>query len=116
MDFDYVTESEKLKKKLFTLIVVMAAFTVMGLLMSMGFGSSLLIGIAGGLLFYIPGRLKSILKFGWIGAIILSIIYYVLFFYLSDKLGNFATVIFILIPLADIGYSIYKVVSAKKNG
>ena len=116
MKSDYTEEMKKLKKKLAILIAITAVFTIMGLVASLGgFGECLIFGLVAGFMFYIPGRLKGILNIGWLGAIILGVLYNVLFVFLMEKLGIFATIIYLLVPLADIGYSIYKVVNSKKN-
>lgn len=110
-------EMNKLKKKLAILIVITAVFTALGMATSMGgFGDSLVFGFVAGFMFYIPGRLKGILNTGWLGAIILGVLFNVLFVFLMDKLGILAGIIYFIIPLADIGYSIYKVAGSRRNG
>ena len=110
-------EMNKLKKKLAILVVITAVFTALGMATSMGgFGDSLVFGFVAGFMFYIPGRLKGILNTGWLGAIILGVLYNALFVFLMDKLGIFAGIIYFIIPLADIGYSIYKVAGGRRNG
>lgn len=116
MNSDYTEEMKKLKKKLAILIAITAVFTAMGLAASLGgFGECLVFGLLAGFMFYIPGRLKGMLNIGWLGAIILGILYNALFVFLMDKIGAFAVIIY-LIPIADIGCSIYKVVNSRKNG
>lgn len=117
MNFDYIEESRKLKHKLIIFIGIMIAFTVLGMVaFEEGFGESLTLGVAAALLFYIPGRLKGIMNIGWIGAIILGIIFNLVFLFIVEKLGTFGEIVYLLVPVVDIGYSIYKVVMAKKNG
>lgn len=110
-------EMNKLKKKLAILVVITAVFTALGMVTSMGgFGDSLVFGFVAGFMFYIPGRLKGILNTGWLGSIILGVLYNALFVFLMDKIGIFAGIIYFIIPLADIGYSIYKVAGTRRNG
>lgn len=117
MDFDYVTEKAKLKKKLVILLAVAVVFTAIIMITTpdAGFFPSLFIGIAMGLFFYIPGRIKSHLGWGWFGAIVVVIIYYGIFLFLAEKLGSWIVGISLLLPIADIGYSIYRIMSAKKD-
>lgn len=117
MEFDYEVEKSKLKKKLITFAVISIAFTLIAnvTMSDIGFFTSLMFGIMVGLIFYIPGRLKSILHLGLVGVIIISVLYVALFIFLGDKIGNLSYAICVLIPLADMGYSIYKVVSHKSD-
>lgn len=117
MEFDYEMEKANLKKKLITFVAVSVVFTIiLNIAMSdIGFFTSLMVGMLLGLMFYIPSRLKSILHLGMVGVIIISVLYVALFIFLGDKIGNIAYFICVLIPLADMGFSIYKVVSHKND-
>lgn len=116
MEFDYELEKSKLKKKLITFVVIAIAFALLVMIAGhMDFFSALMFGLVAGLIFYIPGRLKSMLNIGLVGVIIISVLYVVLFMFLAEKIGNIAFVICLLIPLADMGLSIYKVVSHKND-
>lgn len=72
-------------------------------------------GFAGGLLFYIPGRIKGLLKTGWIATIIITLVYVSIVIGLANSSGNWVALLVVcflvfIIPLIDIGYSIYKVI------
>ena len=92
MDFDYAAEKAKLKKKLMIFLGVTIVFTVLLLVATgEGFFYCFLAGVMFGLFFYIPGRVKSYLGLSWI------------------------LIFAILLPVADIGYSIFRIASTKKN-
>ena len=80
-----------------------------------GFFYNLVFGLIIGLFCYVPGRLKGMLNVGWFAAIVITIAYNLFIVFLMDKIGTWMCIFCILIPLADMGYSIYKVISAKKE-
>lgn len=116
MNFDYATEKNKLWKKLIIFLAATVIFTVF-LMVATGEGLfyCLLAGVMFGLFFYIPGRVKSLLGLGWLGTIVIVFVYYAIFMFLGGKLGSWVMIFSILLPIADIGYSIFRIVSAKKN-
>ena len=101
MNLDYESEKSKLKKKIIIFTVIAVAFTAL-FRITMGedvsFFSCLFIGIVMGLVFYIPGRIRDYFKLGWF----------------SDKIGYIAYII-LLLPIGDMGYSVYKVISNKES-
>ena len=106
MEFDYEAEKRKLGKKLIILLVVATGFTV---LFRVAMGDLL------GFVFYIPGRLKEHMKLGWLSTVIIAVIFVFILMWLSDMLGQIVLLIALLLPLADIGYSIYRLASVRKN-
>lgn len=113
MEFDYELEKAKLKKKLIIVIGLFIVFMVIFCgIAKVGLGWGLATSLAMALVLYIPGRLKEVLKIRWFWTIVLTIAYIYLYIFLVNKIGNFVAVL-LLVPLADIGYSIYKVASYK---
>ncbi|MCI9448566.1 MAG: hypothetical protein HFH36_14625 [Lachnospiraceae bacterium] len=116
MDFDYAAEKAKLKKKLMIFLGVTIVFTVLLLVATgEGFFYCLLAGVMFGLFFYIPGRVKSYLGLSWLGTIVIVFVYYAIFIFLGGKFGSWILIFAILLPVADIGYSIFRIASTKKN-
>lgn len=117
MNFDYEEEKKNLTKKLLMFAGLTVVFTVIATFAfeDSGFFYNLVFGLIIGLFCYVPGRLKSILNVGWIAAIAITVAYNLLIVFLMDKLGSWMCIFCILIPFADMGYSIYKVKSAKKD-
>lgn len=76
--------------------------------------SCILSGVAVGLIFYIPGRLREHFQIGWFMTIVISIIFMYALIWLSGIIGNIVYLI-ILFPFVDIGFSVYKLVKAGKN-
>lgn len=116
MDFDYMEEKAKLKKKLITFLVAAVGFTVLFKIgmSNTGILSCIFAGVAMGLFFYIPGRIKEYFKMGWLMTVVISVIFIFAIIWLSDIIGDIAYLI-ILLPFADMGYSIYKLVKAGKD-
>lgn len=118
MEFDYEAEKRKLGKKLIILLVVATGFTVL-FRVAMGeevsLPSCILTGVLLGFVFYIPGRLKEHMKLGWLSTVIIAVIFVFILMWLSDMLGQIVLLIALLLPLADIGYSIYRLASVRKN-
>lgn len=117
MNLDYESEKSKLKKKLIIFAVIAVAFTaVFRITMdeNVSFFSCLFIGIVMGLVFYIPGRIRDYFKLGWFFTIVISVVFLLFLIWLSDKIGYIAYII-LLLPIGDMGYSIYKVISTKES-
>lgn len=117
MNLDYESEKSKLKKKIIIFTVIAVAFTALFRITmdeNVGFFSCLFIGIVMGLVFYIPGRLREHFKLGWLATIVISIVFLFLLLWLSDKIGYIAYII-LLLPIGDMGYSVYKVISNKES-
>ena len=113
---DYNEEMGKLKKKLTILLILAIGFTLLfKLAMDASIFTALGMGLLIGLVFYIPGRLKGLLNAGWGATIIITLIYYAVIIGLSGALGSWVYGIAIIIPALDIAYSIYKIISAKKE-
>lgn len=114
---NYEEEKRNLTKKLIMFISLTVVFTVIATMAfdDNGFFYNLVFGLIIGLFCYVPGRLKGILNVGWLAAIGITIAYNLLIVFLMDKLGTWMCIFCILIPLADMGYSVYKVISAKKE-
>lgn len=116
-EFNYEAEKKSLKRKITIFLVVTVAFTVLfQLTMSenVSFITNLSMGALFGIVFYIPGRLRDYFGLGWIMTIVIAVAYVLLLVFLNDKIGP-VSFILLLLPIADMGYSIYKVVSYKKN-
>lgn len=115
MDFDYVEEKKKLKKKLTMLLIIFAVLMVVlnTILKADSFGWSIIYSVVISLMLYIPGRIKERFNKGWIFTIVITIVYMWGYALLFNAIGNFAGIL-VLLPLADIGYSIYKI-SSNKN-
>ena len=117
MNLDYESEKSKLKKKIIIFTVIAVAFTAL-FRITMGedvsFFSCLFIGIVMGLVFYIPGRIRDYFKLGWFMTIVISVAFLILLLWLSDKIGYIAYII-LLLPIGDMGYSVYKVISNKES-
>ena len=117
MNFDYEEEKRKLKKKLAIFAIVSIVFTILfriGMSDDIGFLSCLLTGLLTGLIFYIPGRIRDYFKLGWVMTIAISVAFVFAVVWLNGVIGAFAYIV-LLFPLADMGYSIYRVVSVKKE-
>lgn len=114
---DYGLEKKNLIKKLSTLLIIAVVFTmIFSVTMDdVNFITALGGGFLCGLLFYIPGRIKSITNSGWVAAVIITLVYYAVFLWLGGLLGEWISLVAVLLPLADIGLSIYRVISAKKE-
>lgn len=113
-------EKEKLKKKLSIFIAITAAFTIL-FVVTMGdevsFFTKLYTGAMFGIVLYIPGRLRDYFNMGWFMTIAISIAFLFLLLFIASKMGLLAFCLILLLPIADVGYSIYKIVSyKKKNG
>lgn len=117
MNYDYELEKKNLIKKLSTLGVITIAVTILFCMTmdDIGFFTALGGGFICGLIYYIPGRIKSITNSGWIAAIIITLVYYVVFLWLGSTLGVWIYLVAVIVPLADIGLSIRRIVSAKKE-
>lgn len=114
--FNYEEEKKNLIKKLTIFGVIMIAFTI---LFKVGTSESsifscLMMGVLFGCVFYIPGRLHSYFHLGWIMTIIIAVGFLLVLLFLADKIGPIVYLI-LLLPIADMGYSIYKVVSYKRQ-
>lgn len=73
-------------------------------------------GLLSGLVLYIPIRIKEYFGVGWIMAIIITVVYIGLSGTLFLKKGfEWLAVLFYLIPVIDIGLSIYAVIINKNN-
>lgn len=116
MGFDYVEEKQKLKKKLTMLLIIFVVLMVIfnTVLKADTFLWSIIMSLVCALMLYIPGRIKERFNKGWIFTIIITIVYMWAFALLFNAIGNFAGIL-VLLPLADIGYSIYKISSNKNN-
>ncbi len=116
-EYNYEEEKRKLKKKLIIFSVITIGFTVLfKLAMSdNSIFTCLFAGVACGLVFYIPGRLRDYFGLGWFMTIVMAVIYLLLLLFLADKIGLIAYIL-LLLPIGDMGYSIYRVLSYKKNG
>ena len=113
---DYNEEMGKLKKKLTILLGIAIVFTALfKFTMDISIFGALGVGLLIGLFFYIPGIIKGLLNAGWGVTIIITLIYYAVFIGLGGAVGNWVTVLAVVLPILDIGYSIYKVISAKKE-
>ncbi len=114
MEFDGELEKERLIKKLKMLLIIFVVMMVLlnTLLKADSFGWSIIYSVVFTLMLYIPGRIKEKFHRGWIFTIIVGIVYMYLYIWLLEKIGNFA-ILLILLPLADIGYSIYKIKTYK---
>lgn len=113
---DYKEEMGKLKKKLTILMGIAIVFTVLfKMTMDISIFGAFGVGLLIGLFFYIPGRIKGLLNAGWVVTIIITLVYYAVFIGLGGAVGNWITVLAVILPVLDIAYSIYKVVSAKKE-
>ncbi|MCM1219311.1 MAG: hypothetical protein NC548_32935 [Lachnospiraceae bacterium] len=116
-EFNYEEEKAKLKKKLIIFLAITVGFTVLFVLTmkDSNFFQCLMAGLACGLVFYIPGRLRDYFHMNWIMTIIIAVAYLLILLFLADKIGAVAYIL-LLFPIGDMGYSIYKVISYKKNG
>ncbi len=114
--FDYAEEKAKLKKKLIIFLVITVGFMILFLVAmeDSNFFECLLAGMACGLVFYIPGKLRDYFGLGIVMTIIIAVAYLLLLLFLADKIGPVAYIL-LLLPIGDMGYSIYKVLSYKKN-
>lgn len=115
MDFDYAEEKQRLKKKLTMLLIIFVILMVVfnTVLKADTFLWSIIMSFVCALMLYIPIRIKERFNKGWIFTIILIIVYMFAYALLYNAIGNFAGIL-VLLPLADIGYSIYKI-SSNKN-
>lgn len=116
MEFDYIGEKAKLKKKVITFLSASAIFIILFLA---GLGESgtlncIFFGFIMGLVFYIPGRIREYYSMSWVMTIILAVVFVLALFWLNDKIGSIVFVV-VLAPFADIGYSIYRINKAGKN-
>lgn len=68
-----------------------------------------------GILFYIPGRLRDIFNLTIYGVVFYTIIYILAFMLLGALIGDFASLLMVIIPFVDMGYSIYKVISLRNS-
>lgn len=112
----YEIEKKNLIKKIAILLVISVAFTLL-FTISMSdssFFTCLMIGLLCGCAFYIPGRLQSYFHLSWLITIIVGVVFLFIVLFLADKIGPIAYII-LLFPPVDIGYSIYKLVSLKKQ-
>lgn len=66
-----------------------------------------------GVVFYIPGRLRDIFSLTIHGVVVYTILYILAFLLLGALIGDFASLLMIIIPFVDMGYSIYKVISLR---
>ena len=116
MDFDYMEEKAKLKKKIIIFLVTAVGFSVLFKIGMSNTGSlsCIFMGVVMGLFFYIPGRIREYFKMGWFMTVVISVIFILAIIWLSDIIGDIAYLI-ILLPFADMGYSIYKLVKAGKD-
>lgn len=112
---DYKWEKDKLKKKLLIMLVstviVMVILCVIGKV-SIGWG--LMTGIGISLVFYVPVRIREKFKTGVLLTVVIAIAYLYLYIELANRIGAFSGLL-LLLPVADIGYSIYKMASYKKK-
>lgn len=116
--FDYETEKKSLKRKITIFLVITVAFTILFQLMmseNVSFFTNLAMGALFGIVFYIPGRLRDYFGLGIFMTIVIAVIFLLVLLFIADKIGPIAYIV-LLFPIADMGYSIYKVVSYKKNG
>lgn len=116
--FDYEVEKKSLQKKITIFLVITVAFTILFQLMmseNVSFFTNLAMGALFGIVFYIPGRLRDYFGLGIFMTIVIAVIFLLVLLFIADKIGPIAYIV-LLFPIADMGYSIYKVVSYKKNG
>ncbi|MCM1187013.1 MAG: hypothetical protein NC251_06270 [Lachnoclostridium sp.] len=116
-EFNYEEEKAKLKKKLIIFLATTVGFTVLFVLAmeDSNFFQCLMAGLACGLVFYIPGRLRDYFHMGWPMTIVIAVAYLLILLFLADKIGAVAYIL-LLFPIGDMGYSIYRVISYKKKG
>lgn len=115
--FDYETEKKSLKRKITIFLVITVAFTILFQLMmseNVSFITNLAMGALFGIVFYIPGRLRDYFGLGMFMTIVIAVIFLLVLLFIADKIGPIAYIV-LLLPIADMGYSIYKVVSYMKN-
>lgn len=116
-EFDYEVEKKSLKRKITIFLVITVAFTILFQLMmseNVSFFTNLAMGALFGIVFYIPGRLRDYFGLGIFMTIVIAVIFLLVLLFIADKIGPIAYIV-LLFPIADMGYSIFKVVSYKKN-
>lgn len=112
----YEVEKKNLIKKISIFLVISVAFTfIFTISMSdSSFFTCLMVGLLCGCAFYIPGRLQSYFHMRWFMTIIAGVVFLLIILFIADKIGPLAYII-LLFPPVDIGYSIFKLVSLKKQ-
>lgn len=103
----YEEEKNKLVKKIGIIGGIVVVFSVISMVAGEDFFTSVACSFAIGFLFYIPGRIKEIFGFGSIMTFFIGLAYLSIFIWLTFKLPVLAVVLFLL-PIVDIGYSIYR--------
>lgn len=113
---NYQDELKKLMMKVITFIVptVMFAVILMFVMTNANLFSCVLLGSFIGLFFYIPYRVRQFLHCGWIGAIVITIVFFAVIIWLAKKIGDIVNIV-LLLPIVDICYSIYIVIKLKKD-
>ena len=115
MEFDYELEKDKLKKKLYMVLGLTLLFMfIICVIGKTAIGWGLLTSLGLAMIFYVPGRLREKLKMGWVLTIVIAVAYMFLYIWLLNRIGNFVVLLFLL-PLADIGYTVYKLKSYKNR-
>lgn len=114
---DYEWEKQKLIKKL-TLygIVSLGWFLVFFIGMrGLHWWEYVGMGLLCGLMFYIPARLKERFNWTWIKAIGVMIVSLAIIVAVSLSVGDWVIFLPLIVTIADIGYSIFRVIFEKKH-
>lgn len=106
---EYEINKHRLKVKISILLTTTFIFTVLGFIAHLDMGEALMLGLAGGMFFYIGSRIRNTIRIGWIFSIIISCVYIGIVIYLLEAFVILG-VIAVFLPVFDIGMSVYKVI------
>ena len=115
MDYEFKMEKKMLLRKLMYFFGAAIVGVILTLKVSpnASLTSIFMAAIVFGVVFYIPGRLRDIFSLTLQGVVVYTILYILAFLLLGALIGDFASLLMIIIPFVDMGYSIYKVFSLR---
>lgn len=117
MDYEFQMEKKMLLRKLMYFFggAIIGVIITLKVNSEASFTSIFLAAFVFGVLFYIPGRLRDIFSLTIYGVVFYTIIYILVFMLLGAFIGDFASLLIVIIPFVDMGYSIYKVISLRNS-
>lgn len=111
---NYQLEKKNLVKKLVSTALLMFLGGALMAASSGDISSIIIMALVFGLVFYVPARIKEIINCGLIVGIIIGIVYVAILATLNN-ISIIFPIIMSLFPIADIAYSIYKIIKLKKE-